>query len=62
MNLRKAIHRYCGCLYSPEEFDIQNSEESRIRPYSEVNESSSIFKTSDFGPKYSYQTMSLLSS
>ena len=61
--MKRTIHRYCNISYCPVDLDIQNTDDSQIEPpSSEENESSAIFKTSDFGPKYSYHTMSQLNS
>ena len=61
--MKKTIHSYCNISYCPVDLDIQNTDDSQIEPpSSEENESSSIFGTSDFGPKYSYHTVSQLNS
>lgn len=63
VNMKRTIHRYCNISYCPVDLDIQNTDDSQIEPpSSEENESSSIFGTSDFGPKYSYHTVSQLNS
>lgn len=63
VNMKRTIQRYCGMSYCPVDLDIQNTDDSQTQPQSsQENESSSIFGTSDFGPKYSYHTVSWMNS
>lgn len=68
-NLRRVAYKYCRCLrdryaFIPGEYlNAKYSNNSRYSQYSDTEETSAIFKTSDFyGPKYSYYTVSLLTS